>query len=86
MLTLLASCCLTAYRFSMDRMSNETHACPRCGAAFACKAGTAEVCPCSKLPFTLTREAIAQLENRYGSCLCLSCLQTLHEELPPAQA
>jgi hypothetical protein len=71
--------------FLLIKMSNETSSCPRCGAAFECKAGTAEVCPCSKLPFSLTREVIDQLEKRYGSCLCLSCLQLLYEEIPTTQ-
>jgi hypothetical protein len=46
--------------------------CPRCGSSFHCGAHDAAPCACSTIK--LTPELLAELRQRYNSCLCLACL------------
>jgi len=53
------------------------NACSRCGTAFSCGAASAEKadapCWCTQWQ-ALPMEAIAQLQQQYGACLCPHCL------------
>ncbi len=58
---------------------HEKKNCPRCRAAFECKAGSITQCLCSG--FIITEELRVYLEGRYNDCLCKDCLAYLTIEL-----
>ena len=49
--------------------------CPRCGGSFHCGAGGAGACACTGL--ALNAATLAELRQRYATCLCLRCLREL---------
>ena len=51
---------------------NATDLCPRCGGGFRCGVNEAEPCACTTV--TLDEKGLAELRERYASCLCLRCL------------
>ncbi len=54
-------------------MSNhEEKQCPRCKAAFECKAGSIAFCQCSSI--ALSAEEREYIKAEYDVCLCLACL------------
>lgn len=58
--------------------SHETKYCPRCAAAFECKAGSIAQCQCSDIQ--LNAEQRLFLEQNYSDCLCRNCLLQLQQE------
>ena len=46
--------------------------CPRCGARFACMAGTGRPCHCAEV--TLSDAQRAAIASRWEGCLCHRCL------------
>ena len=52
-----------------------TDLCPRCGGGFHCGVDDAEPCACTTV--TLDANRLADLRQRYTSCLCLRCLVEL---------
>lgn len=53
----------------------ESVTCPRCKAAFECRAGTILQCQCQQI--ILTDEERAYISERYVECLCAGCLTTM---------
>jgi hypothetical protein len=49
--------------------------CPRCGNTFRCGAADPGPCACSRI--TLDAATLAQLRQRWTTCLCLDCLLQL---------
>lgn len=56
---------------------HESVTCPRCKAAFECRAGTILQCQCQQV--TLTEEERAFINERYAECLCADCLIKMKE-------
>jgi hypothetical protein len=59
---------------------SEEKNCPRCAAAFVCKAGDITNCQCSGLKISAATQAF--LAKTYYACLCKNCLahyEQLHE-------
>jgi hypothetical protein len=54
---------------------HEAKICPRCKAAFECKAGDISHCQCRHI--TLSVEEMTFVEERYQDCLCINCLMQL---------
>ena len=52
-----------------------TDLCPRCGGGFHC--GVNDAAPCACTTVTLDARTLADLRERYTSCLCLRCLAEL---------
>lgn len=57
---------------------HEEKLCPRCNAAFECKAGSIALCQCSAI--LLSVEERAYVESKFEDCLCVHCLHTLQKE------
>ncbi|HAO47302.1 MAG TPA: cysteine-rich CWC family protein [Ferruginibacter sp.] len=57
---------------------HEVKNCPRCHAAFECKAGSITQCQCSSI--RLVDEERIYVESRYEDCLCINCLVFLQQE------
>ncbi len=55
-----------------------TERCPRCGGGFHCGVNDARPCACTALRLSAT--VLAELRERYASCLCLVCLAELAEQ------
>jgi len=49
--------------------------CPRCGGSFHCGVDDAEPCACTTIK--LDAATLADLRQRYSTCLCLRCLAAL---------
>ena len=49
--------------------------CPRCGGGFDC--GMAGTTPCACTTVTLDARLQAAMRERFSTCLCLPCLQSL---------
>lgn len=60
-------------------VKHEVKSCPRCGAAFECKAGTILQCQCYGI--AINDEESAYMMQRYEGCLCRNCLQAIPGEL-----
>jgi len=58
---------------------HETKSCPRCKAAFECKAGSIVQCQCFGIELSI--EQRAYIDQRYSDCLCRNCLKDLSNEL-----
>jgi len=58
--------------------------CARCGIAFHCGAADRDTenapCWCMQMP-PLSEKALAELRQRYGECLCPSCLSDIGEAM-----
>jgi len=54
--------------------------CPRCGDGFCCGVAGAAPCPCAARP--LPDPLLAQLRERWSTCLCLECLRALADGEP----
>jgi len=62
---------------------SDTDVCPRCGGAFHC--GVNDTAPCACTTIKLDAATLAELRERYSSCLCLRCLAEVaaHEKGRP---
>jgi len=62
---------------------SERDVCPRCGGGFHC--GMSDAMPCACATLELSAIALAELRERYSSCLCLRCLAEIatHEKAGP---
>jgi len=56
---------------------HESVICPRCKAAFECRAGNILQCQCQQV--ILTDEERAYISERYTECLCANCLTIIKE-------
>lgn len=54
---------------------HEIKTCPRCGAAFECRANRASRCACSSV--VIPEAVLDRLQADYSDCLCVDCLRTL---------
>ena len=54
---------------------NGTDTCPRCGGGFHCGVNDAAPCACTTL--ALDAATLADLRERYATCLCQTCLTEL---------
>ena len=59
--------------------NHESHKCPRCGNAFACKPGNITQCQCFGI--VISEEQRAFMDKKYTDCLCRDCLVYLQLEL-----
>jgi hypothetical protein len=57
---------------------HEEKKCPRCNAAFECKAGTIAQCQCNGIQLSL--EERVYVESEFDDCLCIDCLLALQKE------
>ncbi|UII20583.1 cysteine-rich CWC family protein [Fulvivirga ligni] len=57
---------------------HEDKYCPRCKTLFECKVGNVSQCQCSKVD--LNQEERHYLAQKYGDCLCASCMTLLKSE------
>ncbi len=58
-----------------DDFAATNSACPRCGAAFHCRANDAVPCACGTVKLDETMQKT--LRDQFASCLCLGCLRQL---------
>jgi len=59
-------------------MKHEEKNCPRCHAAFECKAGTISLCQC--ITVKLSDEERHYLRQKFTDCLCGECMIALRSE------
>ena len=53
--------------------------CPKCGKEFECKHD--KTCFCTR--YSLSKEALRELKEKYDNCLCEDCLRQYAVKQPP---